>query len=224
MLRIVCAWLMLFRLNSGLLCAYIAEPLQRQDIPALREDLVVPLSCSEVFNLTDPRNCCSIPYLLPQHAVKECLQIPLSPIAMEADYYSTLQCRAECVLNETGILEDGNFQQETAIELLTNATTEDQALAERIRYAVTKCEKIVFVRLAHGIRSPLAYFYSTFLRLLQYCGCAMPYDERNHLQTLIRHDLSQRCPLQYWSGTDECGRLVHMLNGCPYFLVHSNNF
>uniref|UniRef100_A0A182YJJ6 Uncharacterized protein n=1 Tax=Anopheles stephensi TaxID=30069 RepID=A0A182YJJ6_ANOST len=88
-----------------------------------------------MFNLTDPRNCCSIPYLLPSDVLEPCLeQTPLTPNALEGE-----NCRAECIFNRTNILMDGHFQLETAGSQLTKAIGADSLLAAHIRYAINKC-------------------------------------------------------------------------------------
>ncbi|EDO64795.1 AGAP006759-PA [Anopheles gambiae str. PEST] len=101
-------------------------------------------SCGETFNLTDPRTCCSIPYLLPADVVEPCLEIPLSPIdlAGESNVCVFWQCRAECALNRTEMLVDGHFQLETAMQQLTNATSEDSTLTKRIQYAIGACNEL----------------------------------------------------------------------------------
>uniref|UniRef100_A0A9I3GJ72 OBP47-like domain-containing protein n=1 Tax=Anopheles farauti TaxID=69004 RepID=A0A9I3GJ72_9DIPT len=190
MQRNMCVWLMLLLI----VIQYI--PVTSPNV----EKPVTPFSCSEMFNLTDPRNCCSIPYLLPQIIVEACLQIPLSPVAMEGE-----NCRAECVLNGTDILIDGSFQPEAAIERLTSATADDEFLTNRIQYAVTKCYRIVYV--------------STVTYLSEQC---LP--SSRYVLDCIFSIMYKRCPLRYWANTDECRQLVLTLNNCPYFLVHSNSF
>uniref|UniRef100_A0A182R994 Uncharacterized protein n=1 Tax=Anopheles funestus TaxID=62324 RepID=A0A182R994_ANOFN len=96
----------------------------------------VTLSCSEMFHLIDPRNCCTIPYLLQPDIVEPCLPTPLTPVSLASE-----NCRAECVLNRTKILIDGHFQMETAMSIFTNSTMEDSWLTEVIQYAITKCHR-----------------------------------------------------------------------------------
>uniref|UniRef100_A0A182SMG8 Uncharacterized protein n=1 Tax=Anopheles maculatus TaxID=74869 RepID=A0A182SMG8_9DIPT len=43
------------------------------------------LACSEMFKLADPRNCCSIPFLLSPDVLEPCLQIQLIPNSLEGE-------------------------------------------------------------------------------------------------------------------------------------------
>uniref|UniRef100_A0A2Y9D134 Uncharacterized protein n=1 Tax=Anopheles arabiensis TaxID=7173 RepID=A0A2Y9D134_ANOAR len=157
-------------------------------------------SCGETFNLTDPRTCCSIPYLLPADVVEPCLEIPLSTIALAGE-----NCRAECVLNRTEMLVDGHFQLETAMKQLTNATSEDSTLTKRIQYAIGACNELFLNPTAINLTDSC----TSTPRLLLDCIFAVTY---------------RNCPPQYWTASDECNQLVRTLNNCPHFLVHTDTF
>uniref|UniRef100_A0A182PEZ2 Uncharacterized protein n=1 Tax=Anopheles epiroticus TaxID=199890 RepID=A0A182PEZ2_9DIPT len=139
-------WFWISLHNSFIGGEHVMEMEQIPPIPRLQKLL---MSCSEIFNQTDPRSCCSVPHLLPEGLVESCLHIPRSPIVLEGE-----NCRAECVLNRTGILVDGQFQYETAIRQLTNFTGEDSALTERIQYAVGQCDQQFF-------KCPSQYYKAT---------------------------------------------------------------
>ncbi|XP_061496897.1 uncharacterized protein LOC5666860 isoform X1 [Anopheles gambiae] len=180
-------------------------------------------SCGETFNLTDPRTCCSIPYLLPADVVEPCLEISLSPIDLAGE-----NCRAECALNRTEMLVDGHFQLETAMQQLTNATSEDSTLTKRIQYAIGACNGLFLNPTAANLTDSC----TSTPRLLLDCIFAVTYRVRTCPQ-IHPHSLlnalycplsAQNCPPQYWTASDECNQLVRTLNNCPHFLVHTDTF
>uniref|UniRef100_A0A9I3LG89 Uncharacterized protein n=1 Tax=Anopheles melas TaxID=34690 RepID=A0A9I3LG89_9DIPT len=161
-------------------------------------------SCGETFNLTDPRTCCSIPYLLPADVVEPCLEIPLLPIDL-AVVSVFWQCRAECAPNRTEMLVDGHLQLETAMKQLTNATSKDSTLTKRIQYAIGACNELFLNPTAANLTDSC----TSTPRLLLDCIFVVTY---------------RNCPPQYWTASDECNQLVRTLNNCPHFLVHTGTF
>ncbi|XP_035913226.1 general odorant-binding protein 67-like isoform X1 [Anopheles stephensi] len=195
-----CVWTAFASLSINCMNGQLILPLPDTVFSRSSEEKV-ELSCGEMFNLTDPRNCCSIPYLLPSDVLEPCLeQTPLTPNALEGE-----NCRAECIFNRTNILMDGHFQLETAGSQLTKAIGADSLLAAHIRYAINKC----YLLYSQEMDTNPFRTCSPKARLMLDCIFAITY---------------RKCPAQYWNKRDECVLLVRTLNECPYFLVHSDSF
>ncbi|XP_035913227.1 uncharacterized protein LOC118512637 isoform X2 [Anopheles stephensi] len=80
-----CVWTAFASLSINCMNGQLILPLPDTVFSRSSEEKV-ELSCGEMFNLTDPRNCCSIPYLLPSDVLEPCLeQTPLTPNALEGE-------------------------------------------------------------------------------------------------------------------------------------------
>ncbi|XP_050072988.1 uncharacterized protein LOC126561085 [Anopheles maculipalpis] len=96
----VCVWWILSLVNNCIneqLIIQLPETFANQSYAQFQR------SCREVFNFTDPRNCCSIPYLLPLDVLEPCIQrIPLTSNAWEGENKCSAQYWTET--NECNML------------------------------------------------------------------------------------------------------------------------
>uniref|UniRef100_A0A9I3EI20 Uncharacterized protein n=1 Tax=Anopheles dirus TaxID=7168 RepID=A0A9I3EI20_9DIPT len=161
-----------------------------------------------------------MPRLLPQDVVQRCRRRPLP------------SCQAECVLNVTRILMNGEFRVKQAIKVMfARVPNNTVAWNLNIEQAINKCydlqvKNVFYLQyVAQNLISTQCIPSS--IRFIE-CTFSIVYRVNSRSETgqvedsmsSFRNNL-QDCPYQYWNFDDElCAPFVTFLNNCDY-LFHS---
>ncbi|XP_565443.2 general odorant-binding protein 67-like isoform X3 [Anopheles gambiae] len=160
--------------------------------------------------LVNYRECCSMPRLLPEQVIETCRARPLPTAIPGVPDPLPENCIAECALNETGILFNGQFRVEQAVKALSTQVPNDTLtwqhvieVASKKCYIITVGDSFYLRDVAKNLISPQC-IPSSF-RFLQ-CTFSIVYRD---------------CPDIYWNyQNDRCGQFVVALNNCHYLFRH----